>query len=101
MRALSLTSAPRDLECTATRAFLETAFDVDGRRGHEVVHVFGVASPQLDELDIGAEIPVLDNHRTARWIPLDALRAGDPPFHPVGMAELAAARAVACGARQA
>ena len=63
---------------------------VGGRPGHEIVHVFAVASPQLDDLTIDGELAVLDNHTTVRWVELDELRAGDPPFYPVGMADFAA-----------
>ena len=41
-------------------------FKIDGVRGHEVVHVFAVASPQLEELPLDAELAVLDNHTTVR-----------------------------------
>ena len=71
-------------------AVTENIFTVGGRPGHEIVHVFAVAGPQLDDLTIDGEIAVLDNHTTVRWVELDALRAGDPPFYPVGMAEIAA-----------
>jgi len=74
-------------------AITENLFTVGGRPGHEIVHVFAVASPQLDDLAIDGELAVLDNHTTVRWVPLDALRAGSPPFYPAGMADLAAALA--------
>lgn len=82
-------------------AITENIFEVDGRSGHEVVHVFVVTSPQLDDLDLADEIPLLDNHTIARWMPLEALRAGEPPFYPAGMAELASAQAAASRPRQA
>jgi ADP-ribose pyrophosphatase YjhB (NUDIX family) len=70
-------------------AVTENIFRIGGRSGHEVVHVFAVASPQLDDLAIDGELAVLDNHTTVRWVELAALRADDPPLYPVGMIELA------------
>ncbi len=70
-------------------AVTENIFEIDGRPGHEVVHVFAVSSPQLDSLALDDVLPVLDNHTTVRWLSLDSLRAEDPPFYPSGMSELA------------
>jgi 8-oxo-dGTP pyrophosphatase MutT (NUDIX family) len=71
-------------------AVTENIFTLAGRLGHEIVHVFVVDSPQLDDIAIDGERAVLDNHTAVRWVDLDALRAGEPPFYPAGMAELAA-----------
>lgn len=70
-------------------AITENIFDAGGARGHEVVHVFTVGSADLDSLGLDAELPILDNHTTARWIALAALRAENPPFFPIGMIDLA------------
>jgi ADP-ribose pyrophosphatase YjhB (NUDIX family) len=70
-------------------AVTENIFEAGWARGHEVVHVFAVTADALDRLPLDAELPVLDNHTTAHWVPLDALRALDPPLYPVGMLELA------------
>lgn len=70
-------------------AVTENIFEAGWARGHEIVHVFAVSSAALDELAIDAELPILDNHTTAHWVPLSALRAEDPPFFPVGMIDLA------------
>lgn len=72
-------------------AITENIFERDGRRGHEIVHVFRVASTELDRLPLDAEVPLLDNDTVARWIPLELLRAGDPPFYPAGIVDLATA----------
>ncbi|HYJ50041.1 MAG TPA: NUDIX domain-containing protein [Microbacterium sp.] len=71
-------------------AVTENIFEAGWARGHEVVHVFAVTSVALTELPLDAELPVLDTHTTARWVPLRALRELNPPFYPVGMVELAA-----------
>ena len=73
-------------------AVLESIFTIGGRPGHEIVHVFAVESPQLDDLALDGELAVLDSHTTVRWIDLDAFRRGDLPFYPVGMAGFAEAR---------
>lgn len=70
-------------------AVTENIFDAGWARGHEIVHVFAVSSPQLDALPLDASLPVLDNHTTARWVRLDALRAQNPPFYPDGIVDLA------------
>jgi 8-oxo-dGTP pyrophosphatase MutT (NUDIX family) len=71
-------------------AVTENIFTIAGRPGHEIVHVYAVESPQLDDIAIDGERPVLDNHTAVRWVDLDALQADDPPFYPAGMAQLAA-----------
>ena len=72
-------------------AITENIFTIGGRPGHEIVHVFAVASPQLDDLAIDGELAVLDNHTRVRWVALDSLRANDPPFYPDGVVDLAMA----------
>ncbi|HEX5730367.1 NUDIX domain-containing protein [Microbacterium sp.] len=70
-------------------AVTENIFEAGWARGHEVVHVFAVTGAALNDLPLDAQLPVLDNHTTARWVPLQALRDLDPPFYPVGMVDLA------------
>jgi 8-oxo-dGTP pyrophosphatase MutT (NUDIX family) len=70
-------------------AVTENLFEIGGRPGHEVVHVFAVSGPQLEGLPMNAELRVLDNHTTVRWLSIEALRADDPPFYPYGMIALA------------
>jgi ADP-ribose pyrophosphatase YjhB (NUDIX family) len=70
-------------------AITENIFESGGARGHEIVHVFAVASPALDELDGDIDLRVLDNHTRVRWVPLQELRAGTLPLYPVGMLALA------------
>ena len=70
-------------------AVTENIFETRWARGHEVVHVFAVTSAEFDRLPLDAELSVIDNHTTARWVALDALRESRPPFHPVGMIDIA------------
>jgi 8-oxo-dGTP pyrophosphatase MutT (NUDIX family) len=70
-------------------AISENIFESGGAHGHEIVHSFAVASPQLESLADDAEVRVLDNHTTVRWVPLAQLRADEPPLYPRGMLLLA------------
>lgn len=69
-------------------AITENIFEQGGLHGHEIVHVFAVASPDLDALPLDVELRVLDNHTTVRWVALGELRASRPPWYPVGMIDL-------------
>ncbi|MET0861171.1 MAG: NUDIX domain-containing protein [Microbacterium sp.] len=80
-----------ELDAAVPLAVTENIFDSGWAKGHEVVHVFVVRSAGLDALALSGELPVLDNHTTARWVPLADLRAQEPPFYPVGMIDLAEA----------
>lgn len=81
------------LSASTPLAITENIFEQGGLHGHEIVHVFAVESPQLDALPLDIELRVLDNHTTVRWIALDDLRDGAPPWYPVGMVELATSMA--------
>lgn len=70
-------------------AISENIFESGGAHGHEIVHSFSVASPELDALEDDVELRVLDNHTTVRWVPLDELRSSAPPLYPIGMLALA------------
>lgn len=70
-------------------AVTENIFESGWARGHEIVHVFVVSGDAFDRLALDAELPILDNHTHAGWVPLTALRAGEPPFFPVGMIDIA------------
>ena len=80
------------VELAATRllAVSENLFDLAGEPGHEVVHIFAVTCPELEELPAGDRIKVLDNDTWVSWFPLANLAAQDPPFYPDGVAALAA-----------
>jgi 8-oxo-dGTP pyrophosphatase MutT (NUDIX family) len=69
---------------------VENIFEVGGRPGHEIAYVYTVSSPELEALEASAELQVLDNHTRVRWMSLGSLTAGEPPFNPAGIAEIAA-----------
>jgi 8-oxo-dGTP pyrophosphatase MutT (NUDIX family) len=69
---------------------VENIFEVGGRPGHEIAYVYAVSSPELEALEASAELQVLDNHTRVRWMSLGSLTAGEPPFYPAGIAEIAA-----------
>lgn len=66
----------------------ENIFDTGAKRGHEIVHAFAVHSAELDAMDLDQTIPVADSHTTARWVPIAALEAEDPPLYPPGIIDL-------------
>ena len=68
----------------------ENIFEVGGRRGHEIVHVFAVESAQLASLPADARLPVLDSHTSVGWYDTATLRAGDVPVYPDGILDLLA-----------
>ncbi|GAB2469967.1 NUDIX domain-containing protein [Xylanimonas ulmi] len=69
----------------------ENLFEIVGEPGHEVVHIFAVASPQLDALPLDGALPVRDADSFVGWHPIERVLADDPPLYPVGAARLAAA----------
>ncbi|WP_051702996.1 NUDIX hydrolase [Oerskovia turbata] len=71
-------------------AVTENHFEIDGRRGHEIVHVFAVRCPDLEATRLDQRLPVLDAETTVGWYDLDDLRASGVPFYPAGIADLAA-----------
>jgi len=66
----------------------ENIFDAGYKRGHEIVHVFAIESPELTALSADAEIPVLDSTTTARWVALEDFQDGGLPFFPSGMIDV-------------
>ncbi|MCK6080715.1 tetratricopeptide repeat protein [Microbacterium sp. EYE_5] len=82
-----------ELGATVTEAtllgVLENIFDNEGRPGHEIVHVFGVRSPELEALPVRSRLSVLDGDTSVGWYPLDRIDAVRLPFHPPGALDLA------------
>lgn len=70
-------------------AVTENLFTLDGRRGHEVVHVFAMRSEELERMPLGERRKNIDSRSTAGWWPLDDLGVGKLPFYPDGILELA------------
>ena len=63
----------------------ENIFVYEGRPGHEIVHVFGVESDELDAIPLDAQLRVLDEGSPVRWISINAL---DRPLYPSGTTRL-------------
>lgn len=69
-------------------AVTENIFDGPSGRGHEIVHVFAVASAGLAALPADERIAVRDSHTTVGWYDIAALRAGSLPVYPAGVLDL-------------
>jgi 8-oxo-dGTP pyrophosphatase MutT (NUDIX family) len=67
----------------------ENLYRLPHRAGHEIVYVFATRSAALETLPLDARLPVRDSDTTVGWYRLDVLEAGDPPFYPDGILELA------------
>lgn len=70
-------------------AVTENIFDSPTGRGHEIVHVFAVASAALAALPDGDRLAVLDADTTVGWYALDDLRDGPLPVFPDEIVDLA------------
>jgi len=70
----------------------ENLFEYEGRRGHEIAHIFAVESAELDAVALHAELKILDEGSAVRWIPIDDIRGGIRPLFPAGAPELLIAR---------
>ena len=64
----------------------ENIFDAHGKRGHEIVSVYGIRCAELEALPRGARLDVQDADTSVGWYRIDALPA---PFYPVGCLQLA------------
>ncbi|MFT4218590.1 MAG: NUDIX domain-containing protein [Micropruina sp.] len=78
-----------DLTTTELLAVTENLYQIAGNPGHEIVHVFAVRCPELEQFPLDATRPVLDNDSVAAWYPLSDLADGNPPLYPNGVTELA------------
>ncbi len=52
---------------------IENLFVYEGRPGHEVVHVFGVESDEIDAIPLDAQLHVLDEGSPVRWVSMVGL----------------------------
>lgn len=73
-------------------AVTENIFERAGGYGHEIAHVFGIRSADLERLPRGERLPVLDSDTTVGWYRIADLLGGSLPFYPAGIADLAAGR---------
>lgn len=76
------------VETATPMGVTENIFDVAGRAGHEIVHVFAIRSPELESLAPDARLPVRDSHTTVGWVDVASLREGTIPVYPAGIREL-------------
>lgn len=63
---------------------IENIFEFQGHPGHEVAHIFAVGSAELDDVALDAELIVMDEGSTVRWVPLDT----KVPVFPEGALKL-------------
>ena len=61
---------------------VENIFEYEGTPGHEIVHVFAVESTDLDTVPLDAQLQVLDEGSTVRWVEIET---ADRPFYPTGI----------------
>jgi 8-oxo-dGTP pyrophosphatase MutT (NUDIX family) len=64
---------------------IENIFEYEGRPGHEIAHVFGVTSSDIDAIPLDAQLHVLDEGSPVRWV---AVRELDRPLYPDGIRTL-------------
>lgn len=67
----------------------ENIFQILDRPGHEIVHLFAISCPELEDLPLARRRRVLDNQATVGWYPLDDLAREAPPFYPAGALDAA------------
>ena len=79
-----------DLADAELVAVTENIFESPTGRGHEIVHVFRVASAALAALSVHERLPVRDSHTTVGWYDIAALREeqAQRPVYPVGVLDL-------------
>lgn len=73
------------LESVHLLGVLENIFEYEGCAGHEIVHVFAVASKELDDSPIDAELRVLDEGSAVGWKRISTI---DRPFYPTGALQM-------------
>jgi len=73
------------LESVQLLGVLENLFEYEQVAAHEIVHVFAVASKDLDLIPIDAELNVLDEGSPAGWKRLSTI---DRPLYPAGALQM-------------
>jgi 8-oxo-dGTP pyrophosphatase MutT (NUDIX family) len=64
---------------------IENLFQYEGSPGHEIVHVFGVESTEIDAIPLDASLHILDEGSPVSWRRIENL---DRPLYPHGVIEL-------------
>lgn len=76
------------IDSTRLLAVTENIFDAQGKRGHEIAHVFAIECTELTQLPVDGRLPVLDSDTSVGWYRLDTLRYGSRPLCPAGVLDL-------------
>lgn len=64
---------------------VENIFEYEGSHAHEIVHVFGVESADIDSIALNSELHVLDEGSRVAWFSISRM---DRPLYPEGSASL-------------
>lgn len=70
-------------------AVTENHFTLAGRRGHEIVHVFGIRCAALEGMPLDERRANGDSRSIVGWFRLDELGDDTLPFYPNGILEIA------------
>ena len=64
---------------------VENIFEYEGSPGHQIAHVFAVESTDIDSIALDAQLHVLDEGSSVRWINIEQLNR---PLYPEGAGAL-------------
>ncbi|MGP9504140.1 NUDIX hydrolase [Specibacter sp. AOP5-B1-6] len=64
---------------------VENIFEYEGAPGHQIAHIFGVESPDLDSIALDTQLYVLDEGSSVSWFSIARLKR---PLYPEGAAAL-------------
>lgn len=74
-----------ELDMVQLLGVVENHFDYEGEPGHEIVHVFSVASKHLDSIPLDQSLTVLDEGSTVAWFDVSRMEI---PLYPEGSLDL-------------
>ena len=69
----------------------------EGEPGHEIAHIFGIESAEIDAIPLDARLHVLDEGSPVRWV---SISETDHPFYPAGVTRLLRSPAPTASSRQ-
>lgn len=64
---------------------IENIFEYEGKPGHEIVHVIGVQSAEIDSISLDSKLYVLDEGSTVAWFNISCM---EQPLYPEGSTAL-------------
>ena len=70
----------------------------EGEPGHEIAHIFGIESAEIDAIPLDARLHVLDEGSPVRWV---SITETDHPFYPAGVTRLLRSPALITSSHQA